>query len=721
MNFPARRKPLALLLCYGFAGVLAGTHAADALAQASAPLRVDPVLLGLPPVTPAQAPAPAAVPDETPVAPEPVRAEVKPVEQQPAVETRVDPDAQAEDSEALLRKRAKSANTAPEPAVQAPAKATKPQAETQQAKPIAPPPTPEPAPAPSAAVVLPVAPVPESTRREIQTSNTPPSERANTKEALAGSAPSVQPQTTRPVVPRAAAPVAVASSAPSSAGQVASLAPLRVDPALLGQPPAPAVAATAAPATTARAASARGVAPAGERAAPVVLAANTASSRGRSRSADKSAGKSWLSSLWDPVANAYDNGSTNIYLPLKTYHSRTTYSSEQIAGYQENPVGFGIGRGLYNENGNWDGVFAMAFQDSHFKPSYTAGYEWQAIWRPTDNTRVGLGYLAGLMSRSGFIHYVPFPVVLPVASLAYKNFSLQGAYVPPGGKNGGNVFFMWAKWDFGKPGEAIGTPARPAEPEPTEFANNTGFGAATPMANQRVPYGPALDTGTRLASESETLPPQVPATGSRDEEEVPDVTPALALRSARKMETLSGSDPEPRPTFLSAQRMGGVVDREFVAEGDAQLRKIGTVLEADRMSYWPIDDEVEAEGRVHLEQGDDQMNGPKMRLKLQDQVGYFDQPSYTIKRQPAATDSATEERLAELAEKAGGDWLNSGFETPRTASIRSGQTRFDDTDTTTRRATEGRGEADRLDFEGKNQFRLTNASYTTCKPDNDDW
>ena len=33
----------------------------------------------------------------------------------------------------------------------------------------------------------------------------------------------------------------------------------------------------------------------------------------------------------------------------------------------------------------------------------------------------------------------------------------------------------------------------------------------------------------------------------------------------------------------------------------------------------------------------------------------------------------------------------------------------------------GRGDADRLDFEGKNQFRLTNASYTTCKPDNDDW
>ena len=716
MNFPARRKPLALLLCYGFAGVVAGTQAADALAQAPAPLRVDPVLLGLPPVTPAEAPAPAAV-VPAPVPQEAARVEIKPVDQ-PAVEARTDADAQANENDDELRKRAQSVKATPKPTPQESTKTVQPPADV-QVKQAPSSPSPIPAPAPSPAAVLPVAPVPESTRRDVQTTNAPSSERSNIKEATVGSAATVQPQAARPAAPKTAvvAPVAIAptASAPSAAGQVASLAPLRVDPTLLGQPPAP-THVTAAPSSNARVAPNTSTASAGDRAAPVVLAANTQASRSRVRSSDKS----WLSSLWDPIANAYDNGSTNVYLPLKTYHSRKTYSSEQIESYQENPVGFGIGRGLYNENGNWDGVFAMAFQDSHFKPSYTAGYEWQAIWRPTDNTRVGLGYLAGLMSRSDYIHYVPFPVVLPVASLAYKNFSLEGAYVPPGGKNGGNVFFLWAKWDFGKPGEAIGTPARPAEPEPTQFANNTRFGTATPLADQRVPYGPALDTGTRLASGSETVPPQVAAMGPRDEEEVPDVTPALALRSAKKMETLSSSDPEPRPVFLSAQRMGGTVDREFVAEGDAQLRKIGTVLEADRMTYWPVDDEVEAEGRAHLEQGDDQMNGPKMRLKLQDQVGYFDQPSYTIKRQPPAKDNAAEERLAELAEKTGGDWLNSGFESPR-MNVKPGQSRFSDSTKKTRSATEGRGDADRLDFEGKNQFRLTNASYTTCKPDNDDW
>jgi LPS-assembly protein len=54
----------------------------------------------------------------------------------------------------------------------------------------------------------------------------------------------------------------------------------------------------------------------------------------------------------------------------------------------------------------------------------------------------------------------------------------------------------------------------------------------------------------------------------------------------------------PRPVFLSAQRISGVVDREVVAEENAELRKVGTVLTADRLTYWPVDDEVEAIGNV---------------------------------------------------------------------------------------------------------------------------
>jgi LPS-assembly protein len=38
-----------------------------------------------------------------------------------------------------------------------------------------------------------------------------------------------------------------------------------------------------------------------------------------------------------------------------------------------------------------------------------------------------------------------------------------------------------------------------------------------------------------------------------------------------------------------------------------------------------------------------------------------------------------------------------------------------------RRPTEGSGHAERADFEGENQIRLTNATYSTCKPGEVDW
>ena len=91
--------------------------------------------------------------------------------------------------------------------------------------------------------------------------------------------------------------------------------------------------------------------------------------------------KSWFRKIVDPVTNAYNNGALELYLPLHTHHLRSKYSEEKIATYQESPYGFGVGKGLYNEKGNWEGVYAMAFQDSHYKPMYTAGYGWKAIWR----------------------------------------------------------------------------------------------------------------------------------------------------------------------------------------------------------------------------------------------------------------------------------------------------------------------------------------------------
>ena len=713
MTFPYRRKPLALLFCYGFASVLVGSYAVEAQAQASVPLRVDPTLLGLPPVTPATAPVPASVPVNKPPTVEPVKVEIKPVEA-PVVQ------AQPVSAEPEVSKPVKvSPNQSPKASAQEiPARAVVPQAA---------PPVVTPLPVPVApAVVSPVVAPPARSPRDDEKKVAPVvPERKTVKQpepvpSVSEPAPVVQPQAARPV----SASVAYTPSA-SSGVAVSSLAPLHVDPALLGQPPAAVVIAppqrSVVSASTGQTQSAIASSPRGQS-----TGASGASGASNTQKKSTQTTKSWWEYVWDPITNVYDNGSLELYLPFETYHSRDTYSQEQIDSYQEKPFGFGIGRGLYNEKGNWEGLFAMGFQDSHFKPSYTAGYQWKSIWRPAEDVRLGLGYLAGLMSREDIANYIPFPVVLPVASVAFRNFSIEGTYIPPVGDKG-NVVFLWAKWELGKPGEAIGTPARPVPLPATEMAN-ASFGSAVPLANQRVPYGPALETGTGsgLATKSQIMPPQVPATGPRDEEEVPDVLPALVLRSSKAMEPPPKDSAVPRPVFLSALRMGGEVDREFVAEEEAELRKIGTVLNADRLTYWPIDDEVEAEGNVRLEQGEDLITGPKMRMKLEDQVGFFEQPSYRIKRQPqpgsqAAANKAYAALFAEQSQP-GDDYWNSGFASPRALEIKPGQNSFIDSyDMGGPSMTEARGEAERIDFEGENQIRLTNGTYTTCAPGNDDW
>ena len=195
----------------------------------------------------------------------------------------------------------------------------------------------------------------------------------------------------------------------------------------------------------------------------------------------------------------------------------------------------------------------------------------------------------------------------------------------------------------------------------------------------------------------------------------------LVLRASRKMEPLPEKGVESLPTFLSALRMDGEMDRKFIAEGEAELRKAGTVVNADRQTYWPLDDEVEAQGNVHMRRDDGTISGPKMRLRLEDRIGYFEQPSYQIKKLPVERrESTTGGKLSQSSTSNSGDsWWNSGFVSPHSPNAAPRQTYGQSNPD--RRATEARGEAERIDFEGENQYRLTNNTFTTCPVGNDDW
>ncbi|MBV2234570.1 MAG: LPS-assembly protein LptD [Sterolibacterium sp.] len=134
---------------------------------------------------------------------------------------------------------------------------------------------------------------------------------------------------------------------------------------------------------------------------------------------------------------------------------------------------------------------------------------------------------------------------------------------------------------------------------------------------------------------------------------------------------------ETPPSFIEADRISGLNDVETVAEGSVNVRRADNILNADRLVYRQAADEVEAIGHVELRQNEDVISGPHLKLKMAENIGFFEEPQYIIKRAPATG--------------------------------ASGQ------------MTVGSGAASRIDFEGKNHYRLSDATYSTCAPADPAW
>jgi len=139
---------------------------------------------------------------------------------------------------------------------------------------------------------------------------------------------------------------------------------------------------------------------------------------------------------------------SDFYLPVITWHNRLTYDHEHIERYNERPWGAGGGISRYDEKGNWNGLYVMAFKDSFNKWEPIGGYGWEATWRPLSDQRfhVGAGYTAGVTMRNNW-NYVPIPLILPLASVGYGPANFQMTYIP-GTRNNGNVFFAWLRVQF---------------------------------------------------------------------------------------------------------------------------------------------------------------------------------------------------------------------------------------------------------------------------------
>lgn len=154
---------------------------------------------------------------------------------------------------------------------------------------------------------------------------------------------------------------------------------------------------------------------------------------------------SWFQKGRNRLADIWQTGASDVYVPFRTYHLRSAYDPAKIHGYQENPFGLGYGRSKFDADGDLQGIYAMGFQDSHYKPNYMAGYAFQSFWRPAADWRIGGGFTAFLMTRPDVGHYTPFPGVLPVGAVGYRKVSIETTYVP-GARGVGNVLFFWGRF-----------------------------------------------------------------------------------------------------------------------------------------------------------------------------------------------------------------------------------------------------------------------------------
>lgn len=156
---------------------------------------------------------------------------------------------------------------------------------------------------------------------------------------------------------------------------------------------------------------------------------------------------SWAQSACNRLDQIWTEGGNDLYVSGYAWHNRAMYSREKINSFNELAWGGGYGRSIYDEDGDWQGLYAMAFLDSHSKVEPIAGYGFLKIGQVSENFRLGAGYTVFLTARHDIMSYVPFPGILPLVGAGYKDAMLYATYIP-GASGAGNVLFVFGRWHF---------------------------------------------------------------------------------------------------------------------------------------------------------------------------------------------------------------------------------------------------------------------------------
>ena len=141
----------------------------------------------------------------------------------------------------------------------------------------------------------------------------------------------------------------------------------------------------------------------------------------------------------------------------------------------------------------------------------------------------------------------------------------------------------------------------------------------------------------------------------------------------------------PMPVFMEADRVQGHSDRETEAIGNVIARSRGRAFSADWMRIDRRYNELTAIGSVRFEQAAYVVEGLRLRYDLDTERGQMERAKFYVS--PRAT----------------------------------GNVPIAGSNSKTVPVFEGRGEAQRIVFEGPGLFRALEANFTTCEPGNDAW
>ncbi|HYW55477.1 MAG TPA: LPS-assembly protein LptD [Polaromonas sp.] len=82
------------------------------------------------------------------------------------------------------------------------------------------------------------------------------------------------------------------------------------------------------------------------------------------------------------------------------------------------------------------------------------------------------------------------------------------------------------------------------------------------------------------------------------------------------------------PTFVTGDRLSGRPEQETVIDGNAELRRGGSSIRANRIEYDQPADIVKSTGNVRVNSNGNLFNGPNLEIKLDTFEGFFLQPDY---------------------------------------------------------------------------------------------